>query len=509
MANAAHDMQDAGSRWARFGYGLSIAGTLISRFATLAILILLPTKVGHTEYGLFALVITAGEMIEMTTSNWYRLLLVRQSMSCEDRAGAPVPRGGRSLSYLGAITLAALLAIALAGAVTPLVARAQSEAFALAITVYMLSFIWFRLIVTLLQSAGRQNLIGLIELLRGVFTLTLVMSVVYAGHVSFAYPAFAIAAATFLSGLCLWPALHGRLGALLQQGISKSAFAALGVPIILATLLTYQFGWVDRFVVQYWLGPQLVGLYVATMAIARQPIDIFLNALNSQTFPVLMNTIQAQLQQGEEDRNGGASGQIATIMVSLSIMAFGAASGLIFLSPLMTTIFLPSFDNATTLALTPWLAAGAVMLGFKHFVFDNIFHAAGRNWLMLGWFAVSSIVALISAIILVPSMGVIGAAMSFALGAALSLVSSCILSRRILHFDLPLARLAAIFASACLAGFAGWVTMNTITVAPTLKLLASCAAFCAVYLAALTLTVDFTIRQFLSAPWETGPLKQA
>ncbi len=482
------------------GAGLSIVGTLMSRFATLAILILLPGKIGHTQYGLFALVITAGEMIEMTTSNWYRLLLVRQGVinrSSDDQDGAN-PRGYAQPRFLTLILLTGVLFLALSAALGPLVVKSQAITFTFAIAVYGAAFIWFRLIVTLLQASGRQSLIGAIELLRGIFTFMLVMGVVYANHHSFAVPAFAMAAATILSGVVALPALRDSGFALLRLRLPAGAIVGLGMPIIFATLLTYQFGWIDRFLVQYWLGPQFVGLYVATMAIARQPVDILLNALNSQSFPVLMASIQQDLSSSAQS----AGRQVAAVLVSLSILGFGAAAGLISLSPLMAKVFLPTFDQAVTLSLIPWLTTGAVMLGLKHFVFDNLFHAAGRNWLMLGWFAVSSFVALCLGFWLVPLKGVEGAAIAFCIGGFLGLASSLTISRRILQFELPLARLGAVAGAALLAGIVARWTSDSIAGSEWARLLAACCSFGAVYLGALVATIRFNLRHFLSSPWE-------
>ena len=476
---------------ASFGHGLSIVGTLISRFATLAILILLPARMGHAEYGLFALVITAGEMIEMSTSNWYRLILVRQATGREERSS-----GGLPLWLL--IGVCAVLAAALAVAIAPAIMGANATAASFAIALYAFSFIWFRLIVTMLQAAGRQNLIGLVEFLRGVFTLSLTLAVVYGGMTAFYFPAIAVAAATFLSALPLLGALRGRMSGILNLRISAGAFVALGAPIIIATLLTYQFGWIDRFVVQYWLGPSMVGLYVASMALARQPIDIVLNALNAQTFPVVLAQAQAQLA-GHDTRAGE---KISEILVAMAILGFGAAAGLAALGPLINSIFLPTFDQSIVNSLTVWLASGAVMLGLKHFVFDNIFHAAGKNWNMLGWFAVSSALAFIAALILVPLRGVEGAAISFCLGATLSLTASIIQSRRILGFQLPLVRLALVAISAVAAAASAWAVMQAIPASPWAKFTAAFCTFGAVYLATLCLTTGFRLRQFLSSPWD-------
>ena len=382
---------------ARWGYALSMAGTLVSRLATLAVLILLPRQIGLTEYGMFALVVTVGEIVEMTSSNWYRVILVRQSVN-------PVigAHTGKGLSIGAILALCSLLAVALASGLAPLVVSQNDFEFAIAVSLYILAFVAFRLLVTLLQAQGSQRLIGAIELVRGVLTLGLVFAFVAFGPKSFAAASAGLIAATACAAMIGIPAVRGRGLELLRQRLEPGAFAAIGIPIVIATMLTYQLGWLDRLVIQHWLGPQTVGLYVAVIAVARQPIDLVLNSLNSQTFPVL-------LARGD-DSSPEAGRRIAGILVAMCILGCGAAAAIVALQEPLLQFALPAFDQSVARLLTPLIAMGALALGVKHFVFDNIFHAHGRNWIMLRWFAVISFATLGLSLFAVPRFGAAGAA---------------------------------------------------------------------------------------------------
>lgn len=488
-------LETSGAQAKRFGYAASIAGALISRLAMLAILILLPARIGLTEYGMFVLVITLGEIIEMTSSNWYRLLLVRQSVNASMDEGSQSRSGFRLLTL---IALATAIAASCAFLLAPAIVTHDRHAFAIATALYILSFVAFRLLVTIMQAQGRQQLIGFVELLRGVLTFTIVMGAVAYGANSFIYASLGLVAATAITALAGLPAVRKGLGAVLLQRLAPGSFLAIGAPVIISTVLTYQIGWLDRFVLQHWMGPQTVGLYVAVIAIARQPIDILLNALNYQTFPILL------ARHGE----GGhiAEDKIAGVLVSLCVMGLGAAAAIIALADPLARFALPAFDRANAVSLMPFIALGSVALGLKHFVFDNIFHAYGRNWMMLRWFAAVAAATLGLTVLLAPRFGPLGAAIAFLLGACGGLATSVVLSRRFCTFRLPLGVLMRIGAAALLAGLAAAFASMWPNVA-ALQVLAGGIAFGVVYLAALMLLLNFRPAALLSAPWSAAGLR--
>jgi O-antigen/teichoic acid export membrane protein len=478
----------------RFGYALSLVGTLVSRLAMLAVLVLLPREIGLTHYGLFALVITLGEIIEMTTSNWYRLLLVRQSVN--SHVSAETAKTGFRLVTL--VIVAAGLAAGIAVVLSPLVVSEDHGSFALATVLYIMAFIAFRLLVTILQAQGRQQLIGYVELLRGILTITLVVSAVNFGAATFLYASLGLAAATAITALAGFPLVRKGLGDVLLQRLAPGSFASIGVPVVIATVLTYQIGWLDRIVLQHWMGPQTVGLYVAVIAIARQPIDLVLNALNSQTFPVLLT----------RDSHGEhiAGDKIAGVLISLCILGFGAAASIIALADPLARFALPTFDHALVMSLIPFIALGAVALGIKHFVFDNIFHAYGQNWVMLRWFSLAAAATLLLTMVLVPYLGPRGAALSFLLGSIGSLASSVMLSRRFCKLNWPASALLIILISAAIAGVCAWYGSQLVEGA-LVRLACGGLVFGLVYLAALTTLLNFRLGAFLSSPWSTEGLR--
>ena len=484
----------------RYGYLLAVGGGLASRLATLVILILLPTHLGLTEYGLFVLVITIGEMIEMTSSNWYRIILIRQSVNeCEARpVGTQAATGSGPARTYRFVTLAiwlCVLALIIAALVTPFFASNATQAgLTAAVAAYIVTFSFFKLVVAVLQAQKKQQLIGALEFLRGIIMIGFVAAALTWAPREFIYAASAISLAALIAGVAGLCAARSGLKGILQQSLKTNSFVTLGVPVIIATILTFQLGWIDRLILQKLLGPESIGLYVAVAAIARQPIDLLLNALNTLTFPVMM-------EQNSVTRRS-ASQRVAGILVSACILGLGCAAAIISMSEPLVQVLLSAFDSKAASVLIAPIALGALMLGLKHFVFDNIFHAHGKNWQMLKWFGIIAGATLLISLLAIPHYGVMGAALAFATGSGFALVSSCLVSRRIWSFQIPWTAIMKVAGAAVLAAGAS-IFIRTQFFGPVWVTLIACSlAFTLVYLLSLHILLKFSPRRFLAAPWE-------
>jgi len=486
----------------RYGALLAIGGGMASRVATLVLLLVLPSHIGLSAYGMFVLVITLGEIIEMTTSNWYRILLVRHGVN-GGRAlyDAPTRTAGErpGWTYAAVIAGLSLLAFAATALLSPLVAQGPNLEFMTASLAYVFAFILFKLAIAILQAQGRSSLIGAFECLRGVLMLMLTMGALMLAPAGFLSLALALALAALLAAVACLITVRRDLHALLRSRLDRGAFVRLGAPLVLTVWLTYQIGWLDRIIIQALMGPEMVGLYVAVAAIARQPIDLVLSALNTQTFPLMM----ARDIPGAEAR-ARASGVLAAVCV----LGLGCAGAIVALAQPLAQAVLPAFDHSTASTLIAPVCIGAVLLGIKHFAFDNVFHAHGKNWLMLRWLTVVSFAAIALSAILIWRYSVHGAAIGFLIGAGAALASSMLVSRRFWAFPVPVGAVARIAGAVVIAALAAHYTavyaMQNLDGDATVwfALGAGALIYCMIYLAGLMALLRFDPRRFAAAPWD-------
>jgi hypothetical protein len=116
---------------ARGVYPLYFLANVASRASMLVVLIVLTRLLPTTEYGLFALVVTVGEILEMGSSNWVRVYLLRTE------AGAPGMRPrqlGRALVLSAGGTATALIASVL---VAPFISADHTAEMTLAVATYV------------------------------------------------------------------------------------------------------------------------------------------------------------------------------------------------------------------------------------------------------------------------------------------------------------------------------------------------------------------------------------
>ena len=124
---------------ARGVYPLYFAANAAPRVAMLVVLIVLTRLLPTTEYGLFALVVTTGEILEMASSNWIRVYLLRTEAGANELRPR---RLGRSLALSAGCALAGLV---ISVAVAPFIAGERAAAMMLATAAYIAAFALLRL----------------------------------------------------------------------------------------------------------------------------------------------------------------------------------------------------------------------------------------------------------------------------------------------------------------------------------------------------------------------------
>jgi O-antigen/teichoic acid export membrane protein len=352
---------------ARGVYPLYFLANIASRASMLVVLIVLTRLLPTAEYGLFALVVTVGEMLEMGSSNWVRVYLLRTE------AGAGKMRArqlGRALVLSAGGAAAALLTSIL---VAPFISADRVGEMMLAVAVYIAAFAVLRTTLTFAQLSRSHIPYAAIETGRAllIVTSTIIAAVIYPNSFLPASLALSLATGTCaVLGLLAAKRLRARLA--FPRGGYLAALA-FGVPFLLANCLAYAIGWSDRFVLNYFLGPAAVGVYVAAYSIARQPVELFVGALNAFTFPLL---VRAYATDGSHKAGPIQSG----LMVTIATLGLGIVAGLALLAEPLATLLFPPDYRADVVILIPWIAMATFILSIKQFIFDNGLHVTQQNW---------------------------------------------------------------------------------------------------------------------------------
>lgn len=184
----------------------------------------------------------------------------------------------------------------------------------------------------------------------------------------------------------------------------------------------------DRYIISYFLGVAAAGIYSAAYGIA----DFAIFALASLV-TVLYPTI---IKSYEEGNISETKNYLKYSLKYFMMIAIPSAFGLAILAePLLTILTRPEFVAGNT--VVPFVAFGAVLYGFFQFC-SQILYLANRTHLIMGLLGISAVLNIILNIILIPRLGILGAATATLVAYGVLGIATLIISRRYLKFDLSL-----------------------------------------------------------------------
>ena len=337
---------------------------ILPRLAAIVLLIVVTRLVDQTEYGLLALVVTVGEMADITISNWLRVALIRLGGVAKITTGA-VRRG------VGAMLATTLVAVLVAIVAALLVVPERWQEFAIATGLYVTAGNILRYGLTVLQIQERRSTYTLLEAVRAALGVVLPVTslLVVAPHFLAASIAMSVATVTVGAVGLLLGWRGARSG---PSPFSIRELVTLGAPLIVLGLLGVAMGSVDRVLIKLLMDAGAVGVFAAAYALARQPVDVLSNAINQGAYPELVRRFDTY---GEAD----ASSFVAQQLAFTAKLVIPAAAVLIVLSGDFIALVLPEGYHAEAQSVFWIITVAVVCLNLKTFVFDNVFNATNAT----------------------------------------------------------------------------------------------------------------------------------
>jgi O-antigen/teichoic acid export membrane protein len=475
----------------RATYPLYIVANVAPRVAMLVLIMVFTRILPVQEFGLFALVVTMGEILDMTASNWVRVYILRTEAGAGKLSSR---RLGRALSLSWGATL---LSLVIAAVTVPMVSDVRDGDLVLGTIAYIVAFSLARLTLTFAQLTQRHAVYAAIEGARAV-GIVVATAIVAFTHIRSFLPASLIL--SLMTGSICAASLLNTLRGLPKPRLSRSGYLAaidFGLPFMLASLLTYTLGWFDRFIINFFAGPSSVAVYVAAFAIARQPVELLISPLNNYIFPILVRAYAT-----------GDSGDARTMQsgVLTAVIAISAATvaGLSLLAEPLATLFFPVNYRASVATLIPLVAAGTLFLMLKQFVFDNSFHITRRTWLHLATMVPPALISVALGIVLIRLYGDVGAAITYVVSTLIALCTSAAASLRIFSFAIPWRQVAGIAIATATASVLTWIVMTFVVPLGLVVEIGTVGITFSMLYAAVLLLMRISIRQLLEMPWVPG-----
>ncbi|KAB1070468.1 lipopolysaccharide biosynthesis protein [Methylobacterium planeticum] len=360
------------------------------------------TRLAPVEtYGAYLLVLSWALVLYGATCQWPKFSFF--ALYDEARAPAQVGTVARLLAAMLVLAGAAALLAALFGLASP-----RTAAILVAAVLGM----------TLFEAASE---IARARLEAGPVALAIVVrAVLILGLGSFALAAtgdpadlvLAVAAANVLAAL---PALRAILP-ILRGGASRleaRRLVAYGWPLVLSFGIAALAQTSDRLIIGRMVGPEELGAYGAIADFLRQSFVVFGESVALSLISIAKRDARAGGMAAAESALGDAARALTLVA------AFGAVFVLGF-DDLIVAILLGPGYRAQALTLAPVLLVASIFLMFRSYYFGQVIYFTRTSHLD----AVASLVLLVAvaglSVLLIPRMGVMGAALAFAVGQGLA-----------------------------------------------------------------------------------------
>ena len=234
--------------------------------------------IDQTEYGLLTLVVTVGELIDTGLSTWLRIALLRLGGKGEISAG--------SLWYAGRVLFFSTAAghRLFGGGLDVSSCQSAGCSSPLAVCSYLVAASISRFALTILQMQQRHSAYSLLEFLRAVLQFVLPVASIFVFHNSFLMASLASSFAVLVAAVATCAMAFGRVvpG---PPRFTYREFFALGVPLVLMALVGFGMNSAERVILKIYYDAGAVAIFAASYALARQPIDMVANAINTAAFP--------------------------------------------------------------------------------------------------------------------------------------------------------------------------------------------------------------------------------
>jgi O-antigen/teichoic acid export membrane protein len=284
--------------------------------------------------------------------------------------------------------------------------------------------------LTVLQVSGQSSKYALYSSVHALGSLFLAVGLIY--FLSWGAEGILWATVIFMGGV-----FGVELGQLYKSWpmspryFSRGLFCklvAFGLPQIGISLGALVLSVFDRYVIEVFRGPEEVGIYSAGYIVAEMSIQIPLSILMLATLPVIVQTFE---NQGEEETRGLFKRLFALYLILFVPAVFGVAA---LSQPIVEVLLGQPFHPAAP--ILTWVAAGVLCFGFSQY--SNIpFQLKERPDLLLYLIVASGALNAILNLVLVPPLGMLGAAYATFVAYSLYCIFSYAISDKVFRLLFP------------------------------------------------------------------------
>ena len=208
------------------------------------------------------------------------------------------------------------------------------------------------------------------------------------------------------------------------------AYAAFGYPVAASLTLALVLASTDRFLLAAFMDAAAVGAYHASYSLANRTLDVIFIWLGAAGAPAMVMALE---RGGRETLRKTALEQGSTLI----LIGLPAAVGLSLVARPMAELMIGRNLRDAAALVTPWIAASSFLSGLIAYYFGFGFTLGKKTGLLLITMAIPALCNVVLNLMLIPRLGVAGAAISTAASFAIGLIACLLLSRRAIALPVP------------------------------------------------------------------------
>ena len=225
-------------------------------------------------------------------------------------------------------------------------------------------------------------------------------------------------------------------------------FLKYGMPLAAAAIIEEVTLVSDRFMLAGILGNKEAGLYAVGYDLSGNSIIMIIAAINLATYPNIIKVL---------DKSGikAAQEHIEQYAILLLGVSLPAVVGLNLVGPNLIELIISEQYQSSAMLLLPWISWGVFLLGIQICYFNLAFQLAKKTIISVKIAALIAVINISLNYVLIPSMGILGAAIATVSSFVIGCLVSAYWGRRYFALPLPLLDavkivIATIFMAICL-----------------------------------------------------------
>lgn len=208
------------------------------------------------------------------------------------------------------------------------------------------------------------------------------------------------------------------------------AYFAYGAPVAVSLIFEHLLSVGDRFIIAAFLGEASTGAYAAGYGVADRSISIIFLWLGATTGPMLISALEHHGKDAAREVAHKTAGLMA-------LLGFPAAAGLALVAePAARLLIGPEIAMAAA-SIIPLIALSGLMNGIMTHYFHEAFVLGRQPRVMAGVMLVAAGVNFGLNLILIPQLGILGAALSTVLAYGAALLACILIGRRVFVMPIP------------------------------------------------------------------------